>query len=264
MSVDDFERRVNELRSQLREEGGGTASPLLLRTNSGSSTGMRQTDVRTQALSNRMELVRQESLRRKEKLAALKKNRGFGNFPVSEVMSLTTFDEGEESGREEVKNKFAEQGIFVSHGDSPDKPPTTKKESGVLVSWLAFCHERGQSAYDTDLVGLMEFLAQGHGEFQWSHLKMSTIVDVVKGAIQRSHGFEGFVDEELLEEGLRVAKDIEAREEWEKTYGKDETAQDGHGDTNLATLLTARQALKTARAERRAKQGADTGGLAPG
>lgn len=55
----------------------------------------------------------------------------------------------------------------------------------------------------------MEFLSDGYHECNWSYAKMSVIAEVIKGAIERSHGFEGFQEEDLLTDVLRLVKSLE-------------------------------------------------------
>ncbi len=159
----------------------------------------------------------------------------------AKTSALPSFDEEAEdkAAAKQEGNKFAQNGIFVARAPStptiaqstPTKgspisnpSPTTPQSpwqrpqadqedrqatSGVLVSWLAHCHEHGQAAYSPDLLGLVEFLADGHKDCGWDHKRMEGIAEVVKGAIQRSHGFEAFEEEDLLDDILRIAKSVE-------------------------------------------------------
>eukprot|EP00298_Acanthocystis_sp_HF-20_P020184 c2485_g1_i1.p1 GENE.c2485_g1_i1~~c2485_g1_i1.p1 ORF type:complete len:199 (+),score=98.82 c2485_g1_i1:8-604(+) len=170
---------------------------------------------------DQLAFVKEESERRKAKLEALKKKR------ATEQMKLSIFDETVELAEEqrERTTSMVQEGIFFKNQSSSNQTNTisstqdTRNEdeemqkrqnsSGVLVSWLAHCHEKGQPPYSPDLISLIEFLTEGHQEFGWSHEKILTVVDIVKSAIKRSHGFEGFVDEDLLDETLRAVKWME-------------------------------------------------------
>jgi hypothetical protein len=165
-------------------------------------------DNKSDILDERVAFIRLESQRRKQKIADLKRKNqdSAAGTAVSSPASIPSPDEFSDF-RRQTQNGDSTRDRSKSQAETEQELATT--HSSVLVSWLTYCREHGKSAYSPDLMGLVEFLSDGHRESEWNHERMTMIAEVVKGAIQRNAGFKGFIDEDLLFDTLKVMKCID-------------------------------------------------------